>query len=276
MDLIQDSFIPPDSARPWHLAREYAEQYQDLSVVDAYDLRPLYPSETFSVLEGLYDPQCRRVLDVGCGTGEIARRIAPLVDRVDAVDLSGAMIEKGRRLPGGDAGNLSWIEGEIERVNLAGLYGLITAASSLHWMEWSVVMPAFSRILSSEGKLAIVFEHLSGPPQPYAERIGRLILQSLTERGIAHRGPFDLVEELRSRGLFRVEGERLTTPVTQEQSVGDFVGSIHARTNFSRDLMGSEAAEAFDVEAMKILNEGFPTGIIEMTVQMKVVWGRPS
>jgi hypothetical protein len=52
VDLIQDSFIPPDSARPWHLAREYAEQYQDLSVVDAYDLRPLYPSETFRSVGG--------------------------------------------------------------------------------------------------------------------------------------------------------------------------------------------------------------------------------
>src|ERR1700721_2271600 len=32
----------PSLARPWHLERIYAEQYQDRSVVDAYHLRPYY------------------------------------------------------------------------------------------------------------------------------------------------------------------------------------------------------------------------------------------
>ena len=56
------------------LRREVASQFQDQCVVDNYHLRPLYPEETFSLLARLVAPDGQRVLDVGCGTGEIARQ----------------------------------------------------------------------------------------------------------------------------------------------------------------------------------------------------------
>ena len=264
------------ASRPWHLAREYAEQCQDGSVVDAYHLRPFYPEETFSLLAGLCDPKCRRVLDVGCGTGEIARRLAPCVDAVDALDLAPAMLAKGKVSLGGGAPNLRWILGEAESAAVNPPYGLITAASSLHWMEWSVVLPRFEEILTPDGVLAIVFEHASGPPEPYGNRLGKLILDSLTDRGIPHREPWDLIEELTERQLFVVNGEAMTESVFQEQPVDDYIESIHARTNFSRERMGTESAADFDSRAKQILLTACPTGSLTMSVQMKVVWGRPS
>ena len=261
--------------RPWHLARTYAEQYQDQSVVDAYHLRTFYPEATFSLLADLCDPACRRVLDVGCGTGEIARRLAARVDHMDALDISPAMLTKGRFSPGGDAPNLSWILGEAESALVNPPYGLITAASSLHWMEWSVVLPHFAQILTPEGALAIVFEHASGPSEPHSNQLGKLILESLTSRGIAHWEPWDLIDELTKRRLFVVSGDRMTEPVFQEQGVEDFVESIHARTNFSRDRMGAESAADFDSRAMEMLHAAYPTGSLTMSVQMRVVWGKP-
>lgn len=244
-------------------------------MVDAYHLRPYYPEETFSILSEHCDPACRRVLDVGCGTGEIARRLAPRVDLVDALDLSPAMLAKCKDSPEGDAPNLHWILGEAESAPVDPPYGLITAASSLHWMEWAVVLPRFARILTPGGVLAIVSEHAGGPPEPYATELCNLTLESLTNRGIAHREPWDLIEELQERHLFVVSGERMTEPALQEQQVDDFVESIHARTNFSRELMGPESAEDFDSRAKEILLEGYPTGSLTMSVQMKVIWGRP-
>ena len=41
------------------------------------------------------------VLDAGCGPGDLARPLAPLVGRVDAVDLSPRMIAEGRSREGG-------------------------------------------------------------------------------------------------------------------------------------------------------------------------------
>jgi len=64
----------------------------------------------------------------------LARPLAPLVDRIHAVDWSAAMIEGGRRLPGGDHPNLIWTVGAAETVALVPPYGLVTAGASLHWM----------------------------------------------------------------------------------------------------------------------------------------------
>ncbi|HWF30776.1 MAG TPA: methyltransferase domain-containing protein, partial [Mycobacterium sp.] len=42
-------------------------------------------------------PRCHRVLDVGCGAGSFATRLARRVEQVDAVDRSAAMIEVARQ-----------------------------------------------------------------------------------------------------------------------------------------------------------------------------------
>lgn len=65
--------------KPKFFATEYAEVFQDASVVEAYRFRPSYPAEVFDILVGLIAPdpgRPRRVLDVGCGTGYIARHLA--------------------------------------------------------------------------------------------------------------------------------------------------------------------------------------------------------
>ena len=77
--------------KPKHLAPEYVEQFKDISVVEAYRHRLPYPAGLLEILGNLtyYEPQA--VLDVGCGTGSIARPLATCVEQVDAVDFSQAM-----------------------------------------------------------------------------------------------------------------------------------------------------------------------------------------
>ncbi|HWE63965.1 MAG TPA: class I SAM-dependent methyltransferase, partial [Chloroflexota bacterium] len=85
--------------KPRHFAFAYAAAFQERSVADAYRYRPPYPPAVFDVLLGLVNTQPRLILDVGCGTGNLARSLATTVERVDAVDCSLEMIEHGRRLP---------------------------------------------------------------------------------------------------------------------------------------------------------------------------------
>lgn len=67
------------------------------------------PGGEFEILDGIITEKPRNVLDLGAGKGALARPLAERVDRVDAVDVSAAMIEAGRRRPGGDRANLRWI-----------------------------------------------------------------------------------------------------------------------------------------------------------------------
>ena len=100
--------------KPELYSASYAEWFKDPRVIAAYPARPPYAHGAIELLSDLAIDRPRRVLDIGCGPGDIARRLAPLVDHLDAVDFSAGMIELGRRLPGGDAANLSWVLAAVE------------------------------------------------------------------------------------------------------------------------------------------------------------------
>jgi predicted TPR repeat methyltransferase len=78
--------------KPTHLGPAYSAMFRDQSVADAYPHRPPYPAAVFDTLAELITDTPRAILDVGCGTGDIARPLVARVDRVDAVDISAAMI----------------------------------------------------------------------------------------------------------------------------------------------------------------------------------------
>jgi SAM-dependent methyltransferase len=256
--------------KPAHLGPEYGAQFSDPSVAEVYHLRPPYPDQIFEQLAELLVDRPRTVLDVGTGTGEIARRLAPITDRVDAVDLSLPMIAKGKRAPGGDAPNLQWIHGSAETVPIAPPYALVTAGASLHWMDWSVVMPRFRSALTPNGVLAMISDRDTGTPW-------KTELQAIIDRYSTNRlyRPYNIVDELESRGLFRAIGRFETPPLPFRQSVADYVTSFHARNGFSRDRMTAAAAESFDREATAAVMPYAADGTVTLDMVASIVWGNP-
>src|SRR5688572_32811839 len=92
------------TTKPSFLGPKYGSAFEDPTVVGSYRLRPPYPDEAFDLLAGLLASRPGAVLDLGCGTGIVARRLVGLsehVTRVDALDASPAMIAEARRLPNG-------------------------------------------------------------------------------------------------------------------------------------------------------------------------------
>jgi SAM-dependent methyltransferase len=262
-------------SKPKHLAEEYASVFKDRSVVAAYAYREPYPAEIFAILAELITDEPRALLDAGCGTGPLARGLVGRVDRVDAVDFSEAMIETGRRLPGGDDPRLNWIAGNMEEVELRPPYALITAGQSLHWMAWEIVMPRFRSALTPGGYLAIVGSGIRASPRhtTWQDGIGEICARYSTNRDYQ---PHNLLVELSQRHLFEPLGRRTTAPVPFVQSVADYVESFHARNGLSRDRMAPEAAAAFDRAVTELVAPYATDGMLAFELTGSVVWGRPA
>lgn len=256
--------------KPDHLGEEYGSQFSDPSVAAAYRHRPAYPAATFPILAGLIAAAPRTVLDAGCGRGDIARGLVPFADRIDAVDISTPMVKIGRTLPGGDDLRIRWVVGRVEDVELAPPYALITAGESLHWMEWSIVLPRFARMLVPDGVLAIVGREV--PPPPWADELGRIISRYSTNRAFR---PYDLVDELVQRHLFTVQDELTTAPVEVRQPVAAYVESFHSRNGFSRDRMTAEQAAGFDAEVTRLMTPYAEAGLLQQQVTARIIYGRP-
>ncbi len=255
--------------KPEYFASMHAEVFQHHSIVEAYQHRPPYSSEVFATLVELMQGTSRRILDVGSGTGNIARNLIEHVDSIDAVDFSQQMIEQGKHLPNGNHPHLHWIYGRVEEVALHPPYALVTARESLHWMDWSIVLPRFHKLLVPGGYLAVVEQEAT--PDPWS-LLSEIIPHYTTNKGYY---PYDMIEALGQQKLLRKVGEKKTAPVSFTQPIDDYIESYHSRSGFSRERMGIEQAQAFDREAKKILLNTYQDGMVELQVVGNIVWGIP-
>jgi SAM-dependent methyltransferase len=264
--------MPKMMPKPKHLGPEYASQFADPAVVAAYHHRPPYAAAVFPRLRDLVVGQPRIVLDLGCGTGDIARPLAGLVDFVDAVDCSATMIERGKTLPGGDRPNLGWILGYAEDVPLPHpSYGLVTAGESLHWMDWARLMPRLDKLLAPGAYVALV-ERSPAVRPPWFDEVQTLIERYSTNHEYQ---PYSLIAELEKRGLFEQHGVHLSEAVSFKQSVESYIESIHSRNGFSRDRMTHQAATDFDAEVRSLLVERCPDGTVRFNLVARIIFGRP-
>ena len=256
--------------KPEFLGPVNATAFQEPAVAAAYRHRCSYPLETFTILAGLITDEPRAVLDAGCGTGDIARGLAPLVERVDAVDFSKAMIEVGKMLSGGDDPRLVWMCGRVEDIPLQPPYALITAGQSLHWMDWNVVLPYFRDALTPCGYVALV--DVEESRSPWGAGVDELIRRYSTIRDFQ---PYDMVAAWTQHGLWRAYGKRQTAPVRFEQSVESYIESFHARSSLTRERLGRERALAFDAELRDLVAPFACHGMVVLEVAGVVSWGRP-
>jgi SAM-dependent methyltransferase len=248
---------------------EHFAAFQDPSVIQCYRYRPPFPPEVFTVLSTLIVDRPRRVLDLGSGTGFVARELLRFVDAIDAVDISEGMIAVGQQLPGGDDSRLRWILGRAEDAPLDPPYALITAGDSLHWMDWPVLLPRLREVLTENGYLA-VFECGQEPP-PWQAELVPIIQRYSTIRDYR---PFNLTTELVRPGLFTIHGTHTTMPIPFTQSIEDYIASFHGRSSFSRDRMLPADAAAFDAAVYDLVTAYSPE-TVTLSLVSTITWGKP-
>jgi SAM-dependent methyltransferase len=256
--------------KPRHLESDYAAQFRDSGVATAYAARPPYPDSLFDALLELIPATSRRVLELGAGTGDVTIGLAARVDQIDAVEPSSAMLQIARQR-GHGAANVAWFPMMAEQFDYIARYDLAVAAESLHWMDWSLVLPKIAGTLAPSATLAIVTSRdLIG--LPWADELHRLIATFSTNHDYRS---YDLVHELTSRGLFEEAGRRTLSGGPFTQSLGDYVESFHSRNGFSRERMGAQRAAGFDRVLCELVRRHGRDERVSGAISTTLVWGAP-
>lgn len=148
---------------------------------------------------------CQRVLDVGCGTGSFAVRLAQRSRQVDAIDRSAEMIAKAeRRAPG----NVNCLLGDILVDPLPSRdYDAIVSITALHHMPLEEALPRLADSLLPGGVLvAVALPRLDLPrelPVEVAAALGHRLLGTV----------FWIRRILGSSRGFAKEPDRLSMPM---------------------------------------------------------------
>ena len=253
--------------KPAGWSATYAAVFGAEDVVAAYHLRPPYPDETIGKLAALAHRGA--VLDAGCGTGELARRLAPLVQRVDAVDVSAAMLAAGRALAGAGAPNLRWARGRVEDARLAPPYALIVAGDSVHWFDWPTALPRLRAVLGENGLLAIIHRDWLRDER-VRERLGPIYSRHSWNPDFA---PLDPIQELERRGFFVKAGEHVSAPVPWRPTLEEIVDCHFSMSGFARHRLADPETFTHEVREAITATLAAAEHRYELDVVGTIVWG---
>lgn len=144
--------------------------------------RPSYPAEAIDTIERLACPnQPTRIADIGSGTGIISELLLDRGHTVFCVEPNQAMREAAE-LQLGASPNFHSVNGQSEATKLAdNSTDLIVAAQAFHWFDLKPTKTEFKRILTSEGKLALIWNKRLTDGTPFLSEYENLLTTEATD-----------------------------------------------------------------------------------------------
>ncbi|KDN75876.1 class I SAM-dependent methyltransferase [Streptomyces olindensis] len=253
---------------------------------------PYAPGLADALAEALRLDGRGRLLDVGCGPGIIALRLAHLFGEVVGVDPDGGMIAEAARgaADRGVADKARWVRARAEALPAGlGTFSVAVFGQSFHWMDRDLVAATVRAMLRPGGALvhisdlkteARTVDGLPHPAVPYTA-VDELVRHYLgpvrrAGRGVLPGGTPGGEAEVFARAGF-TGPRRLVVPGGQalERSVDDIVAWVFSMS-FSAPHLFEGRRDAFEADLRRLLREASASGrFSERGPSTEVfVWGK--
>ncbi len=122
--------------------------------------RPIYPASLIRYLIRKFSLDGKgHLLDLGCGTGQLAFRFSDWFEKIVGIDTDPEMIteaidlSKDMRIE-----NIQFFNGNLDKykVNAHTFFKLVTIAKAFHWMDREMVLETLYEMIPYEGGIAII------------------------------------------------------------------------------------------------------------------------
>lgn len=251
----------------WKARLSQGNAFDDEDVARCYAHRPPYAPALYARLLDLV-PRNEQLVDLGCGPGKVAAQLAPHFAHVLALDPAAAMIGEARRLH--PSANIAWLHAHAEDAPLPGRIDLVTAGTSIHWMQHGVLFP---RLAERTSLLAVMY--VEAPPDPRWDAAYRALVTDWLARIGQVYDPINFPRRVLDyeAWLDKDGHETFTAPFTQ--TVEGFIEAQHSTATFSRARMGPDLAEEFARDLHTMLTPYAKDGQLAFETKSELVWGKP-
>lgn len=228
-----------------------------------------YPSDFFTYLGSRLALDGSQVaLDLGCGAGQVALRLAPLVGHVIAVDPEPTMLSEAAALGAArGVSNVEWVHGDstqLQELDLPEL-DLVTMGASFHWMDRDQVLRDLDARTTLGAAVVVVSGGAPGSQEPpaWAQVISDIRARYLgTERragSTTYSHPAERHAELLHRSAFsEVETSEWTWRI--ERTLDQVIGLQFSYSFSAPALLGDRMAD-FETDLRAALNDAHPSGV---------------
>lgn len=216
-----------------------------------------------------------RLLDVGCGPGIIALRLAHLFEAVVGLDPDAGMLSEARLAAAEQRiGNVSWVRLRAEELPAGlGKFRVITFAQSFHWMDRPKVAAAARAMIEPTGAVVQVDPGRDGvggdeasgphPAVPFQEIDGlrRRFLGPDRRAGQGRRNTSPSGEDaiFQAAGFLPEVQVRVEDARVLDRTTDDLVAWVFSASSTAPHLFGSELAR-FEADLRSLLDEASPSG----------------
>ena len=135
-------------------------------------------------------PRCGPALDVGCGDGMLACRLAERCTEVTGIDRDDRMIALAReRAPAqAPSGHVTFVAADFLAYPLADAsFNFVCANTSLHHMDFAAALTTMARVLRRGGRLAVIGLASDGSPADFVASAAGVPV-NLFYRAVYHEG----------------------------------------------------------------------------------------
>lgn len=136
------------------------------TAADYAKYRPGFPESFFERLEAFgIGAAGQRIVDLGTGTGTLARGLAQRGAAVVGVDLAPEQLVEAAKLDAAAGVNVDYVVGRGEATGLSGAaFDVVIAGQCWHWFDSAAAMREAARLLKPDGRLVIC--HFDWIPLP--------------------------------------------------------------------------------------------------------------
>ncbi|HEY1709761.1 MAG TPA: class I SAM-dependent methyltransferase [Rhizomicrobium sp.] len=208
-----------------------------------------------------------RLIDLGCGPGTLARRFAPRVAEVIALDPDAEMLAEGKRLAAAAGiSNIDWVQAgseELDRLN--GPFRAAVMGQSFHWMDRDQVLRDFCGLIEDGGGIALINPGRRRPQESWEPVVAEVVERYLGQRPphpqrnsephhepALYRSAFDITDDV-----------EFSTAITRD--IASIVGHAYSTSGSSQRFLG-DRRDAFERDLEEALRRIRPLGTFEETV----------
>jgi ubiquinone/menaquinone biosynthesis C-methylase UbiE len=232
--------------------------------------RPRYPETLVALLRDTFKLDGRgRLLDLGCGPGTVAIRLANLFERVMAIDPEPEMLAEGRaEAARASISNIEWRPGSSEDLSAElGSFRLITMGNSFHWMDRDRTLDTLYDLVMDGGGIAVVGEGAPlspPPPTPWRVAVNEVVRKYVGDRPLPWDATSPHPEELHEGYIQRSRFKDLSSyvePFEVTWTVESMIGNLYSMSFCSRRILG-DRVDAFERDLRAAILAVEPSGVL--------------